>query len=229
MGLFSRTGDALVGRLERKISEWKPVTGEHAIRIQNIQAVYLFLVLICMTLGLTLASGNGMAILLVLAVMVAAVSDRFLKPIATRVIYDFIGPKLGWPTWEVGIARDRLAAEDRAREVEEQMKSGRREPGLLEKIFRKGPAVQAVPAPGSDDRPIPAEDERVTKALKVWASLPADRRRARALDLTTFLAEQGPHPMLELVESAEEVAKPAVAEAALRAIALERKISLETA
>ncbi len=229
MGLFSRTGDALAGRLERKISEWKPVTGEHAIRIQNIQAVYLFLVLICMTLGLTLASGNGMAILLVLAVMVAAVSDRFLKPIATRVIYDFIGPKLGWPTWEVGIARDRLAAEDRAREVEEQMKSGGREPGLLEKIFRKGPVRSIVPAPEGGPRLVQAEDDKIAKALKVWASLPPDRRRARALDLTAFLADQGPHPMLELVETAEEVAKPAVAEAALRAIALERKIPLETA
>jgi len=225
MPILAKVKDRVAGNIERKIESWRPVQGEHAQRVKSIEAAYLILVLFGMLIALGYSGGSGFGVLAVLAMTFALASDRFVKPVAVRAIYDGLASKFGWPGFEAGYRQDQERKQEGERIREENIRSGKREPGLIEKLFRPQRPDEPSAAPKVD--PVGPINDTAKQILSAWAGLPKSRRSARALEVVNALNPICKHAALDVVEDADAEQKPIAADTALRMLCREYTIELK--
>ncbi len=108
MAIANRIFAGTRNRLMREAQAWIPPKGEHAKRVNLLESCYLLGVFMLMMLGMSIAKGMGIALILVMGLSVFAMS-KGIRDVAKHQIYQAVASKLGWPTWEEGIRQDEAA------------------------------------------------------------------------------------------------------------------------
>lgn len=215
MGLLTKFGDDVRNRASQQVAGWVVPKGRHALRVNNLVSGYTLVVFLAAMLLVGVFAGKGMTSLFVLIAAVMAVS-KAAKGHIIPVLYDNLAPRFGWPSWEEGWTQDRVELGEVAPTQVAQAPS---------------PAPTTAPAP--IEKAIP-EDPRTGmlppehfKVLAAWAQLDQERRKARALDVVSFLKNApDTDDSLEVDETLPEEARKTYAVGILRMLAKTENIQL---
>jgi hypothetical protein len=175
MALFQKFGEKVSrgaqDRVEAVTALFKTPEGTHAQRVNNFVTFYVIVVFGIMITALGYMSGKGYMAFVVLLAGVGATTVTAQKR-AIPFFYTLFAPRMGWPSWEEGWRQDQV-------EKERQQAPA-------------APAAAMAPVPSSPrpETPVPvpvAPENPSKKVLAAWASLDAERRKARAMDVVKYL------------------------------------------